>query len=255
MCCVEEWRSLYCYVQTKVSTATTCTISPLIKTQGWSASITPRSHARTHICAHTHTLNPQMYEGISTFDWGSLCTNGTSVCGGMIPGRGGFDLSGCLTWEETLKDGWQRLDLLENSVARRRKSSPCIKRSIKPSLIRLDSSSDCPQQLHLKLQTFLTEQNKRLASNPLFFFFLENVQDSCSEHRRRWRARWNKRENRQRKRWKFSLQREYRRWDVLIKSKRNTLLPETCLKVCRFGFVCLLLPLPVPKISDFIFII
>lgn len=52
--CVEEWRSLYCYVQTKVSTATTCTISPLIKTQGWSASITPHSHARTHICAHRH---------------------------------------------------------------------------------------------------------------------------------------------------------------------------------------------------------
>lgn len=37
-------------VQTKVSTATTCTISPLIKTQGWSASITPYSHAHTHTC-------------------------------------------------------------------------------------------------------------------------------------------------------------------------------------------------------------
>ena len=55
VCCVEEWRCLYCYVQTKVSTATTCTISPLIKTQGWSASITPHSHARTHICAHTRS--------------------------------------------------------------------------------------------------------------------------------------------------------------------------------------------------------
>lgn len=86
-------------------------------------------------------------------------------------------------------------------------------------------------------------------------FFWKMFRTPAPEHRRRWRARWNKRENRQRKRWKFSLQREYRRWDVLIKSKRNTLLPETCLKVCRFGFVCLLLPLPVPKISDFIFII
>ena len=55
VCCVEEWRSLYCYVQTKVSTATTCTISPLIKTQGWSASITPHSHAHTLIYTLAHS--------------------------------------------------------------------------------------------------------------------------------------------------------------------------------------------------------
>ena len=53
VCCVEEWRSLCCYVQTKVTMETTHTISRLIKTLGWGASITPRSHARTRVCAHT----------------------------------------------------------------------------------------------------------------------------------------------------------------------------------------------------------
>ena len=55
----------------------------------------PLALMHAHAYARTRALNPRICKGISTFDWGSLCTNGTSVCRGTI--RGGFWSLGCVT--------------------------------------------------------------------------------------------------------------------------------------------------------------
>lgn len=80
------------------------------------------SCTHTHVCAHTSTraLNPQICKGISTFDWGSLCTNGTSVCRGTI--RGGFDL--LTVWLGSDSQGRTTMaDLMGNDVARREEAT------------------------------------------------------------------------------------------------------------------------------------
>jgi len=118
-----------------------------------------------HTRMHSRALNPQICKGISTFDWGWLCTNGSAA---RRDGMGEL-ISWLVDWEETLKDERQGLIYwktmlpnekerlsLERTRALRFKTSVCF-----IALTGFDSSSDYLTRgttASVQLQTVLTNK-------------------------------------------------------------------------------------------------
>lgn len=112
----------------------------------WMKCLNYPSFSCTH--THTHTLNFQSWKGITTFDWESLCTNGTAVCWGAIWESWSL---GCLSQKRLLRmgdSGW----LLEKKKEKETLSlsrQVCLKQESTKGVILLQIVTTIELQLQL----------------------------------------------------------------------------------------------------------